>query len=36
MGKVIEIFNEQIENWSRMDGFNATKLKYKKWNTKRT
>jgi|TARA_R110000823_G_scaffold215475_1_gene345080 hypothetical protein len=27
MGKVIEIFNEQIENWSRMDGFNANEIK---------
>ena len=27
MGKVIELFNEQIENWSRMDGFNANEIK---------
>lgn len=27
MGKIIQIFNEQIENWSRMDGFNANEIK---------
>ena len=27
MGKVIEIFNGQMENWSRMDGFNANEIK---------
>lgn len=27
MGKVIEIYNEQIENWSRMDGFDPNEIK---------